>query len=49
MDVYTVAGTGDPDGVLPDRAFGPGQELEFLASLDFLVLARPAYQGERRE
>ena len=39
--VYLVAGTGDPEGVLPDRRFGPGQELEFLSGLDFLVLALP--------
>ena len=40
-DVYTVVGTGDPDGVFPDRVFGSGQKFEFLASLDFLVLAVP--------
>jgi len=40
-DSYTVPGTGDPDGVLPDRAFIVGQELSFLAGLDFLVLALP--------
>src|SRR6185437_3634342 len=40
-DVYVVPGTGDPDGVLPDRQFAPGQELEFLSGLDFLVLAVP--------
>ena len=40
-DVYTVPGTGDPDGVFPDRVFGSGQKFEFLASLDFLVLAVP--------
>jgi phosphoglycerate dehydrogenase-like enzyme len=40
-DVYTVPGTGDPDGVLPDRVFAAGQEPEFLGDLDFLVLAVP--------
>lgn len=40
-DSYAVAGTGDPDGTLPDRVFTAGQELEFLSSLDFLVLAMP--------
>jgi len=39
--VYTVPGTGDPGGTLPDRVFGPGEELAFLAGLDFLVLALP--------
>jgi phosphoglycerate dehydrogenase-like enzyme len=40
-DVYAVPGTGDPEGTLPDRVFTSGQELEFLAGLDFLVLAMP--------
>jgi phosphoglycerate dehydrogenase-like enzyme len=38
---YVVPGTGDPDGSLPDRCFLPGSEHEFLAGLDFLVLAVP--------
>jgi phosphoglycerate dehydrogenase-like enzyme len=41
QNIYVQAGTGDPDGVLPDRVFGAGQENEFLAGLDFLVLALP--------
>ena len=40
-EVYLVPGTGDPDGVLPDRVFQQGLELEFLGGLDFLVLAMP--------
>jgi phosphoglycerate dehydrogenase-like enzyme len=40
-DVYVVPGTSDTEGVLPDRQFTEGQELEFLAGLDFLVLALP--------
>ncbi len=40
-DVFTVEGTGDPGGVLPDRIFGNGAEMEFLGGLDFLVLAVP--------
>ncbi|MDB6059837.1 MAG: D-2-hydroxyacid dehydrogenase [Verrucomicrobiales bacterium] len=40
-NIYTVAGTGDPDGVLPDRVFRNGDELEFLRDLDFLILALP--------
>jgi phosphoglycerate dehydrogenase-like enzyme len=39
--VYVVPGTGDPMGTLPDQVFRGGQELEFLAGLDFLVLAMP--------
>jgi phosphoglycerate dehydrogenase-like enzyme len=40
-NAYTPPGTGDPEGVLPDRAFVTGQEKEFLSGLDFLVLALP--------
>jgi phosphoglycerate dehydrogenase-like enzyme len=40
-DVYAVPGTGDPDGVLPDRVFRSGEEKEFLRDLDFLVLGLP--------
>ncbi len=40
-DFYRVAGTGDPEGVLPDAVFLPGQEMEFLNGLDFLVLTMP--------
>jgi phosphoglycerate dehydrogenase-like enzyme len=38
---YTPPGTGDPEGVLPDRVFTAGQEPDFLAGLDFLILALP--------
>ncbi len=40
-DVYRVPGTGDPEGILPDRVFTVGQEQQFLSELDFLVLAMP--------
>ena len=40
-DAYRLDGTGDPDGVLPDKVFETGQEIEFLSALDFLVLAMP--------
>lgn len=40
-DVYIVPGTGDPEGLLPDRQFIDGQELQFLSDLDFLILAVP--------
>jgi phosphoglycerate dehydrogenase-like enzyme len=40
-DHYTPPGTGDPEGVLPDRVFTTGQERDFLAGLDFLILALP--------
>ena len=40
-EVFTVPGTGDPDGILPDRVFRTGEELEFLRDLDFLIVALP--------
>jgi phosphoglycerate dehydrogenase-like enzyme len=42
---YGVPGTGDPEGVLPDRVFTAGQELVFLQGLDFLVLCLPLTQA----
>jgi phosphoglycerate dehydrogenase-like enzyme len=36
--IYHVAGTGDPEGVFPDRVFGPTNMQEFLQGLDYLVL-----------
>jgi phosphoglycerate dehydrogenase-like enzyme len=41
LNTYVQPGTGDPEGVLPDRAFVAGQERDFLSGLDFLVLALP--------
>lgn len=38
---YTVAGTGDPAGVLPDRVFTMDDNASFLQGLDFLILAIP--------
>jgi phosphoglycerate dehydrogenase-like enzyme len=43
-NAYVEPGTGDPEGLLPDRVFVAGQEREFLAGLDFLVLALPHTQ-----
>ena len=40
-EIFTVPGTGDPAGVLPDRVFRAGEELAFLGGLDFLVVALP--------
>jgi phosphoglycerate dehydrogenase-like enzyme len=40
-NIYSVAGTGDPEGVLPDRVFKAGEELSFLTGLDFLIVALP--------
>ena len=44
-DVYCVPGSGDPEGVLPDRVFLQEEQTEFLAGLDFLVLALPLTQS----
>jgi phosphoglycerate dehydrogenase-like enzyme len=46
-DKYVVPGTGDADGALPDRVFRMEQKREFLASLDFLVMAMPLTPASR--
>lgn len=38
---YSVEGTGDPQCLLPDKFYTPGQETEFFSSLDFLAIAMP--------
>jgi phosphoglycerate dehydrogenase-like enzyme len=40
-NIYTVPRTGDAEGILPDRVFKTGEEVEFLHELDFLILALP--------
>ncbi len=40
-------GTGDPQGVLPDRAFGHAQSEEFLSGVDFLVISLPLTPATR--
>lgn len=40
-DSYAVPGTGDRDGVLPDRVFSLDEKETFLQGLDFLVMAIP--------
>jgi phosphoglycerate dehydrogenase-like enzyme len=40
-DAYTPAGTGDPEGTLPHRAFSLEEKPHFLHSLDFLILGVP--------
>jgi len=47
-NVYRVVGTGDPDGGLPDRVFGPDDKQAFLSGLDILVVSlalTPATEG----
>jgi len=41
QEIYCIEGTGDPNGVLPDRVFNPDAKHEFLEALDFLVMAIP--------
>jgi phosphoglycerate dehydrogenase-like enzyme len=38
---YTLPGTGDPDGVLPDAWFGPGELPELLRRSDVVVMCAP--------
>jgi phosphoglycerate dehydrogenase-like enzyme len=44
---YCVAGTGDPEGTLPERWYGPGQLPEMLAEADFVVVAAPLTEETR--
>jgi phosphoglycerate dehydrogenase-like enzyme len=46
-DVYCLPGAGDPEGVLPHEVFLQDREQEFLAGLDFLVLAMPLTHSTR--
>jgi phosphoglycerate dehydrogenase-like enzyme len=47
VEIHRVPGTGDPDGRLPDRVFTMEQKAEFLAGLDFLILAMPLTEASR--
>ena len=38
---YGVEGTGDPQCLLPDAFYTPGQEREFFSGLDFVAVAMP--------
>lgn len=40
-NTYCVDGTGDVQGVLPDRVFSMDEKESFLKSLDFLIIAIP--------
>lgn len=39
--LYRIAGTGDPEGMIPERIYAPGEEEAFLQDLDFLIIALP--------
>jgi phosphoglycerate dehydrogenase-like enzyme len=45
---YTLPGTGDPDGVLPDAWFGPTQLPELLRRSDVVVLSAPLTPATER-
>ena len=40
-NIYCVDGSGDEDGVLPDKVFLTSEKEKFLKSLDFLILSMP--------
>ena len=44
---YCVEGTGDPEGILPDRVFGPSQMKEFLGGLDYFLVTMPLTDSTR--
>jgi phosphoglycerate dehydrogenase-like enzyme len=46
-DTYCVAGTGDPQGRLPDRVFGLDESETFLQGLDYLIVAVPLTDATR--
>lgn len=45
--VYKVEGTGDPDGILPDRVFSPDGMVEFLGGLNYLFITMPLTPATR--
>lgn len=44
---FRVEGTGDPDGILPDRVFGPEKKEEFLRGVDYLIVTAPLTRATR--
>jgi phosphoglycerate dehydrogenase-like enzyme len=44
---YTVDGTGDPDGTIPERFYPPQALKEMLAECDYVVLALPLTPATR--
>jgi phosphoglycerate dehydrogenase-like enzyme len=40
-NIYCVPGTGDTEGILPDRIFLMNEKEEFLNGVDFLIMAIP--------
>lgn len=46
-NVYCVQGTGDVEGVLPDKVFLMNQKEDFLRDLDFLIVAMPQTEDNK--
>ena len=46
-NIYSVQGTGDSQGVLPDKEFTQIEKAEFLGSLDYLVMGLPLNENTR--
>ena len=46
-DGFLVAGTGDPEGVIPERILGVDRLVEAAGTADFLVLTMPATSRNR--
>lgn len=44
---YYVSGTGDPQGILPDKVFLPDKKADFLSTLDYLVMGLPLNKATR--
>lgn len=44
---FCLEGTGDPDGVLPDRIFSPAQIADFMGGLDYLIITLPLTSATR--
>ncbi len=46
-NTFCLAGTGDPEALLPDRVFGAEETDKFLEGLDFLVMGLPLTDATR--
>ena len=46
-NIYTVSGTGDPQGTLPDKEFTQSEKADFLGSLDYLIIGLPLNENTR--
>jgi phosphoglycerate dehydrogenase-like enzyme len=44
---WTPAGLGDPDGVIPERIYGPDERMEMLAECDYVAVTLPLTEATR--